>query len=186
MVKFFERQKLLRRLKPLLKIISSDPAPDANTLATTNKEIHDLRIGLNYVLHYPNSQKYISLFPPSSSSSTEDAVPETEAAAVAAAEDETTKIGMPLIRKPRASKASETDLKRSELVERIKVLMSEGKLSGEPEKEVLHDATKEVNGGKSRKRSLLEKEEVGAGGGEGEEEKVGLAGDDFFGGDESD
>lgn len=129
-----ERQKLLRRLKPLLKLsTSTDPTPDSATLASTNKDIHDLRIGLNYVLHYPNSQKYISLFPPPASGGEGD-VPETEAAAVAAAE--TDKVGMPIIRKPKKGKkveggkrevVNETEVKRSELVERIKVLMEEGK-----------------------------------------------------------
>ncbi|KAL7413462.1 hypothetical protein BDY24DRAFT_388625 [Mrakia frigida] len=179
MVKFFERQKLIRRLKPLLKTLSATAETDAATLKTLNQEILDLRVGLNYVLNYPNSQKYISLFPPSSSK-----LPETEAAVVAVVEKEDSK-ALPNLRKSK-SNADETDKKRSELVERIKGLMVEGKLSSEPELEILHDAST----GEKRKRSILDTPAGGQGAGSGEgaskEDASGLAGDDFFGGDESD
>ncbi|KAF8910877.1 hypothetical protein CPB85DRAFT_1221148 [Mucidula mucida] len=50
-VKFFERQKVTRKIKKAKK------NDDAEALL-------DARVDLNYILHYPKLKKYISLFPP--------------------------------------------------------------------------------------------------------------------------
>ncbi|KAF7289210.1 hypothetical protein MIND_01382200 [Mycena indigotica] len=52
-VKFFERQKVLRKLTQVKK---QHPVPE--------EALHTLRVDLNYILHYPKTKKYISLFPP--------------------------------------------------------------------------------------------------------------------------
>lgn len=52
-VKFFERQKLLRKINQVKKQTPVD-----------EEQLFALRVDLNYVLHYPKLRKYISLFPP--------------------------------------------------------------------------------------------------------------------------
>ncbi|KAF8806619.1 hypothetical protein BYT27DRAFT_7191172 [Phlegmacium glaucopus] len=61
-VKFFERQKVTRKLKQTKKCLEkADSSHEKETIAAN---IHELRVDLNYVLHYPRTKKYISLFPP--------------------------------------------------------------------------------------------------------------------------
>ncbi|PPQ93819.1 hypothetical protein CVT25_013528 [Psilocybe cyanescens] len=61
-IKFFERQKVSRKLKQTKKGIEA--ADDEAEKAKLSSELQDLRVDLNYILHYPKSKKYISLFPP--------------------------------------------------------------------------------------------------------------------------
>ncbi|KAJ7072903.1 hypothetical protein C8F01DRAFT_1105649 [Mycena amicta] len=58
-VKFFERQKVVRKLNQIKKgmMLEDDPSVSEETLQS-------LRVDLNYILHYPKMKKYISLFPP--------------------------------------------------------------------------------------------------------------------------
>ncbi|KAF8339342.1 hypothetical protein F5887DRAFT_981068 [Amanita rubescens] len=51
-IKFFERQKVVRKINQAKK-----------RLASADATLFDLRIDLNYILHYPKMEKYISLFP---------------------------------------------------------------------------------------------------------------------------
>lgn len=69
--------------------------------------------------NYPNSQKYISLFPPSSRSAADEEIEDG---------DEVPDDGkvMPILRKSKAG-ADETDRRRSELVENVRKLMTEGR-----------------------------------------------------------
>ncbi|KAG6856744.1 hypothetical protein H0H87_001088 [Tephrocybe sp. NHM501043] len=64
-VKFFvsasERQKVVRKLNQTKKRLESADASSKPQLETT---ITELRVDLNYILHYPKTKKYISLFPP--------------------------------------------------------------------------------------------------------------------------
>ncbi|KAG0700202.1 hypothetical protein DFH29DRAFT_983162 [Suillus ampliporus] len=60
-VKFFERQKLVRRIKQVKRDLTSAQGKEREKL---EGELDDLRVDLNYVLHYPRTKKYISLFPP--------------------------------------------------------------------------------------------------------------------------
>ncbi|BGP36827.1 18S rRNA maturation protein [Rhodotorula kratochvilovae] len=57
-VKFFERQKLLRKIKQAKKTLADVPESiDAQTA------LRDARVNLYYVLRYPKTAKYIALFP---------------------------------------------------------------------------------------------------------------------------
>ncbi|KAJ7133725.1 hypothetical protein C8R43DRAFT_1022880 [Mycena crocata] len=57
-VKFFERQKVVRKLNQTKKKIAASDTPELQSA------LHELRVDLNYILHYPKTKKYISLFPP--------------------------------------------------------------------------------------------------------------------------
>ncbi|KAF8058698.1 hypothetical protein FPV67DRAFT_1565511 [Lyophyllum atratum] len=59
-VKFFERQKVVRKLNQTKKRASADASPDSELQSA----LFELRVDLNYILHYPKTKKYISLFPP--------------------------------------------------------------------------------------------------------------------------
>ncbi|PCH35633.1 hypothetical protein WOLCODRAFT_126072 [Wolfiporia cocos MD-104 SS10] len=68
-VKFFERQKVTRRIKQVKRQLSESTSKDAVTLdkkerKKLTKKLEELRVDLNYTLHYPKLRKYISLFPP--------------------------------------------------------------------------------------------------------------------------
>ncbi|BGO93079.1 hypothetical protein NBRC10512_003264 [Rhodotorula toruloides] len=74
-VKFFERQKLLRKIKQAKKQL--EPLPGN---ADVEKTLLEARIDLYYVLRYPKTEKYIALFPdgtfvPHTSSIPSDASP---------------------------------------------------------------------------------------------------------------
>ncbi|KAF5375530.1 hypothetical protein D9615_009197 [Tricholomella constricta] len=60
-VKFFERQKVVRKLNQTKKRLASAEASSKPQLEAT---LAELRVDLNYILHYPKTKKYISLFPP--------------------------------------------------------------------------------------------------------------------------
>ncbi|KIK34839.1 hypothetical protein CY34DRAFT_97214 [Suillus luteus UH-Slu-Lm8-n1] len=60
-VKFFERQKLVRRIKQVKRDLTSAQGKEREKL---DSELEGLRVDLNYILHYPKTKKYISLFPP--------------------------------------------------------------------------------------------------------------------------
>ncbi|GAA5866725.1 hypothetical protein JCM3774_001971 [Rhodotorula dairenensis] len=57
-VKFFERQKLLRKIKQAKKKLAEVPES-----ADAQRALLEARVDLYYVLRYPKSEKYISLFP---------------------------------------------------------------------------------------------------------------------------
>ncbi|KAJ6534028.1 hypothetical protein DFH09DRAFT_1043627 [Mycena vulgaris] len=57
-VKFFERQKVVRKLNQTKKKIATTDTPELQAT------LHELRVDLNYIMHYPKTRKYISLFPP--------------------------------------------------------------------------------------------------------------------------
>ncbi|KAJ7188993.1 hypothetical protein C8R46DRAFT_878339 [Mycena filopes] len=57
-VKFFERQKVVRKLNQTKKKIFTSDTPELQSA------LQELRVDLNYILHYPKTKKYISLFPP--------------------------------------------------------------------------------------------------------------------------
>ncbi|KAF7294046.1 hypothetical protein MKEN_01451000 [Mycena kentingensis (nom. inval.)] len=56
-VKFFERQKVIRKINQTKKQIDDGASGLEKTLKS-------LRVDLNYILHYPKTKKYISLYPP--------------------------------------------------------------------------------------------------------------------------
>ncbi|WVO18101.1 hypothetical protein L204_105803 [Cryptococcus depauperatus] len=125
-VKFFERQKLLRIIKRLKKKLSD--STDKKTLSDEKRfkydeELEDARVMLNYVLHYPNTQKYIALFP--SSSLTQ---PDTE--------NKEDKLRLPPLLHPPPSSLDGPFQRRYDLLLETKQLMDKGKLKGEPENEM--------------------------------------------------
>ncbi|KAG7091296.1 hypothetical protein E1B28_010342 [Marasmius oreades] len=60
-IKFFERQKVSRKIKQAKRKLAEDEDSSKQRLQS---ELFDLRVDLNYILHYPKTKKYISLFPP--------------------------------------------------------------------------------------------------------------------------
>ncbi|BGP12963.1 hypothetical protein JCM10213_006602 [Rhodosporidiobolus nylandii] len=83
-VKFFERQKLLRKIKQAKKQLSE--APEDEKLKT---QLLEARIDLYYVLRFPKTAKYVALFPDGSyvpHSSSSSLAPSDPSAAPTAAE----------------------------------------------------------------------------------------------------
>jgi hypothetical protein len=62
-VKFFERQKVVRRIKQVKRDLTSAQGKGKER-DKLEGELEGLRVDLNYILHYPRTRKYISLFPP--------------------------------------------------------------------------------------------------------------------------
>ncbi|KAJ3981420.1 hypothetical protein F5890DRAFT_544716 [Lentinula detonsa] len=59
-VKFFERQKVLRKINQTKRKLSEE---DSTTRPTLETELYEHRVELNYINHYPKTKKYVSLFP---------------------------------------------------------------------------------------------------------------------------
>ncbi|KAK9723051.1 18S rRNA maturation protein [Basidiobolus ranarum] len=62
MIKFFERQKVTRKIKQCEKKLSEEDLKTKERKAI-EKELKEHQVNLNYILHYPRLDKYISLFP---------------------------------------------------------------------------------------------------------------------------
>ncbi|CEH13248.1 Uncharacterized conserved protein [Ceraceosorus bombacis] len=58
--RFFERQKLVRRIKQLKTTLSQGEAKDASV---TEAQLFEARVRLNYVLNWPHEHPYVALFP---------------------------------------------------------------------------------------------------------------------------
>ncbi|KAK1925884.1 rRNA-processing protein EFG1 [Papiliotrema laurentii] len=130
MVKFFERQKLLRIIKRLQKAIQHDEADSTSAqgkgkaqkgVRDAETQLHQARVMLNYILHFPNEQKYISLFPPT----TGGELPEG---------DKKTPLP-PHLDPGNASPADPSDARRLEILRRIEGMMERKEISATPEKE---------------------------------------------------
>ncbi|TRM68917.1 hypothetical protein BD626DRAFT_543852 [Schizophyllum amplum] len=104
-VKFFERQKALRKVQQLKRELTDSPDD-----ADLQSRLFEQRVDLNYVLHYPKLQKYISLYP---SQKSDDAEAEADAQP-------------PL-------DSSETDAARAEIRDSIREQMKQQILPNEPE-----------------------------------------------------
>ncbi|GAA96066.1 uncharacterized protein L969DRAFT_87218 [Mixia osmundae IAM 14324] len=116
-VKFFERQKLTRRIKQSLTAV--ERATDDDERATAQALLDQYRVDLNYVLHFPKDQKYIGLFPnnvwvPHSGTDTS------------------------------ADSTPETTKRRASLRVEISQLMAKGIYSAEPEKDKSADRTESL------------------------------------------
>ncbi|TFK50743.1 hypothetical protein OE88DRAFT_1735504 [Heliocybe sulcata] len=108
-IKFFERQKVVRRISQTQKKLSGKDLSSKSRCALESALL-DLRVDLNYILHYPKLQKYISLFPPEVRHG-EAPPPELE------------------------QEKAKTDARRAELRVLIRKQMEDGLLSREPELE---------------------------------------------------
>ncbi|KAJ7361730.1 hypothetical protein OS493_014370 [Desmophyllum pertusum] len=60
-VKFFEKRKIFRKYKTCAKELKE--TEDSNTRNTLQKELEEIKQQWNYVVHFPQDTKYISLFP---------------------------------------------------------------------------------------------------------------------------
>ncbi|KAG9303196.1 hypothetical protein G9A89_000731 [Geosiphon pyriformis] len=62
MVKFFERQKITRKIKKYEKELQ-EPNLLKDQRKAISEKLLELQADLNYVIHYPAQKKYLSLFP---------------------------------------------------------------------------------------------------------------------------
>ncbi|CDO76748.1 hypothetical protein BN946_scf184813.g18 [Trametes cinnabarina] len=121
-VKFFERQKVVRKLNQTKRKLASSADEEGGDEGRADFEarLAELRVDLNYILHYPKTKKYISLFPPEVRQAKKG---EQSAAEVARAAKE-------------AKERSETHRQREEIRSWIRAQMDSGDLSWEPEVEL--------------------------------------------------
>ncbi|PIL33703.1 hypothetical protein GSI_04328 [Ganoderma sinense ZZ0214-1] len=181
-VKFFERQKILRKLAQAKRQLAEGQGEDGEALGKKErrkleKMVAGLRVDLNYVLHYPKTKKYISLFPP-----------EARKGRVGEGEGDDDE---EMDENEEKGKA-ETDRQREEVRTWVREQMEAGALSAEPEIEV-----GKTEGGKSApKAKLLRPPSLSAHAQRREDSSKlkpstkpaqgGVADDDFFGADEDD
>jgi len=158
-VKFFDRQKLLRKIKQTKSRLEEDGVSSKARRARV-AELFELRVDLNYVLNYPSMEKYISLFPP--------VAPQTEGAATP-------------IHSVGTSNA--TDEKREALREWVRVQMRAGEMADEPE--TLERKQRPAQQGPAEPwQSVIGKKTQTKGKGKAKQDLEVL--DDFFEGDDSD
>ncbi|ORX37241.1 hypothetical protein BD324DRAFT_625387 [Kockovaella imperatae] len=115
MVKFFERQKATRLIKKYKRLLQNESEEERR--AQLEQELEECRVMLNYVLHYPYDQKYISLFPP-------QAEPQD-------------KLVLPMLfpSDPNFDSMEKGDRKRLQILLKTRDMMRAGELSLEPENE---------------------------------------------------
>ncbi|OSC96636.1 hypothetical protein PYCCODRAFT_1260823 [Trametes coccinea BRFM310] len=120
-IKFFERQKVVRKLNQTKRKLASsaDEEEEEDERAELEARLAELRVDLNYILHYPKTKKYISLFPPE----VRQAKGQQSAAEAARAAKE-------------AKERSETDRQREDIRAWVRAQMDAGELSWEPEVEL--------------------------------------------------
>ena len=121
-IKFFERQKVVRKIAQVKRELAA-PVTGEEKGKKADKErrrlegrLEELRVDLNYILHYPKTKKYISLFPPE----IRQGGKERDREQVAREEKE----------------KSETDRQREEVRKWVREQMEAGALSSEPEVEL--------------------------------------------------
>jgi hypothetical protein len=147
-IRFFERQKLVRRIKKLKK-----SSPDGGDI---EKELLEARVLLNYVLHYPMTQKYVALFPNQGPQDDEEGE-----------DKEILNVGS-------------SDEQSAKVKERIRTMMRKGELSNEPEME-LESRSKEDQEPLQRKRLMKEEDDAEPRQKTRKEHKrSNIEGDDFF------
>ncbi|KAH9846492.1 hypothetical protein C2E23DRAFT_575250 [Lenzites betulinus] len=172
-IKFFERQKVVRRLVQAKRKLAAGAA-DGTAKGIGKKErkelerrVTELRVDLCYILHYPKTKKYISLFPPE----VRQAGAGAEASAIAAKE------------------ASETDKQREEIRTWMREQMDAGAFSWEPEVE-LEKSERKAAGAAHLAPTMDTQEKIKGKKGDGAKlaaakaPKSGVADDDFFGADD--
>ncbi|KAI0828066.1 hypothetical protein BC628DRAFT_1488178 [Trametes gibbosa] len=177
-IKFFERQKVVRKLLQAKRKLAAgvEDGADAKEKGMGKKErkelerrVADLRVDLCYILHYPKTKKYISLFPPE--------VRHAGAGAEASAKD--------------IQDASETDRQREQIRKWMREQMDAGTISWEPEVELEKSErrmgsatngtgapTMDAQGKGTTKKADVAKSSTA------KAVKSGVADDDFFGADD--
>ncbi|KAI0327928.1 hypothetical protein GY45DRAFT_1327000 [Cubamyces sp. BRFM 1775] len=170
-IKFFERQKVSRKLNQTKRKLASTDG-DTGVSAKERKELEarlaELRVDLNYILHYPKTKKYISLFPPEVRQAKAG-----QSAADAARE---------------AKEKSDTDKQREEIRAWMRKQMDAGELSWEPEVELEKAERKAARASKATPSMDMQTTALAKGKKESQSKSkpktTGLADDDFFGGDD--
>ncbi|KAL4249597.1 rRNA-processing protein EFG1 [Abortiporus biennis] len=119
-VKFFERQKVVRKINQTKRQLEQCEGSKSEK-KELKKALFALRVDLNYILHYPKLKKYVSLFPPEVLALGEDQ-----------GEDEQSEAARKAVR----DEKSETDAQRAEVRKWVKEQMENGQLSLEPEVEL--------------------------------------------------
>ncbi|KAF3931134.1 hypothetical protein ABW20_dc0109007 [Dactylellina cionopaga] len=61
-VRFFERRKATRALSRLNRQLSSSPQSEEKEMEELRQKVHEAEVDLNYIVHYPGLEKYISLY----------------------------------------------------------------------------------------------------------------------------
>ncbi|KAI0653307.1 hypothetical protein C8Q70DRAFT_640197 [Cubamyces menziesii] len=167
-IKFFERQKVSRKLaQTKRRLASAGEEEEKEEREKLEARLAELRVDLNYILHYPKTKKYISLFPPE--------VRQAQAGQSAA---ETARA---------AKEKSDTDKQREEIRTWMRKQMDAGELSWEPEVELEKAERKAARALKAT--SSMEAQSTQQAKGKGSKtksmpKKTGIADDDFFGGDD--
>ncbi|KAH9889320.1 hypothetical protein C8Q73DRAFT_154352 [Cubamyces lactineus] len=163
-IKFFERQKVSRRLNQTKRKLASEDV-GAKERKELEARLAELRVDLNYILHYPKTKKYISLFPPEVRQAKAG-----QSAAEAARE---------------AKEKSDTDKQREEIRAWMRKQMDAGELSWEPEVELEKAERKAARASKATSSMETQparpKEEKKS---KAKPKAAGIADDDFFGGDD--
>ncbi|KAI0629524.1 hypothetical protein C8Q77DRAFT_1140736 [Trametes polyzona] len=165
-IKFFERQKVVRKLHQTKRKLASEEGP-GDDREELEARLAELRVDLNYILHYPKTKKYISLFPPEVRQAKGQSAAETAR---------------------QAKEKSDTDKQREEIRTWMREQMDGGALSWEPEVELEKSERKagvSAKAGPSMEVPLGKK--AMAKGKKGDHAKSstakstqGVAGDDFF------
>ncbi|KAH7910039.1 hypothetical protein BJ138DRAFT_1180586 [Hygrophoropsis aurantiaca] len=166
-VKFFERQKVGRKIKQAKRDLPNTEGKEKKKLEW---RLTELRIDLNYILHFPKSKKYISLFPPEVRNADGNPTPS-----------------------PSENKPDDNDDERAKIRGWIREQMINGDLSAEPEIELSNSENKEkskapskvlpskskstdnINLSPRKKQKMKDPEKS--------EKDMDVAGDDFFGND---
>ncbi|KAI0740875.1 hypothetical protein C8Q76DRAFT_587656, partial [Earliella scabrosa] len=161
-IKFFERQKVVRKLVQAQKQLAA--AVEKKERKKLEARVAELRVDLNYILHYPKTKKYISLFPPE--------VRKGE--------------GTGKEKEREDAEKSETDRQREEIRRWIRRQMDAGALSWEPEVELgKEDRKKGAASGRhayEEKTRTQDAREVGKS--NPPHRKSGVADDEFFAADD--
>ena len=164
-IKFFERQKVSRKLNQTKRKLASEDV-GAKERKELEARLAELRVDLNYILHYPKTKKYISLFPPEVRQAKAG-----QSAAEAARE---------------AKEKSDTDKQREEIRAWMRKQMDAGELSWEPEVELEKAERKAAPASKATSSMETQsarptKEEKKS---KAKPKAAGIADDDFLGGDD--
>ncbi|KAG8766408.1 18S rRNA maturation protein [Serendipita sp. 411] len=124
-VKFFERQKALRKIGQISKTLESGVDAEGEKLRkkqrkALEKDLLERRIDLNYIVNYPKTIKYIALYASHPDHEGEESTGEQEGN-----EDE---------KMEESTRMDESGIKRAEMRSQIRRAMESGELSAEPEK----------------------------------------------------
>ncbi|GAA5922243.1 Efg1p [Sporobolomyces koalae] len=156
-IKFFERQKVLRRIKQAKRQVENDADSQQ-----AKQQLRDARLDLHYILRYPKTEKYLALYPENTYipySPTPPATSTTTSGAITPSDPSTSKVS-----KSKANnKALEGERKRWELrtivLEKVDSgVWDEVAEGGDLAIEGEEDATEDI--GVGEKRARVDQEEL--------------------------